>query len=408
MQPRAPEPSSPAEAAGQRPSSRVDIVEKEGRLYVKVELPGVCAEQIDVRISDGLLNLCTERETFDAAAAQHGDARFGAIVGSSKPLVACLRALRQVAASDANVLLCGETGTGKELFARAVHNHSDRAGANFVAVDCTVLPEALAGSLLFGHEKGAFTGADRACQGLVGQAHRGTLFLDEVGELSPTLQKAFLRVLQEHRFRPLGHHAELDSDFRLVAATNRDLQQSVTRGQFRQDLLYRLQSCLIELPPLRSRREDILPLAIYHVERLCQRHGFASKQLAPELLQTLVRYPWPGNVRELINVLEQALFMARQEPTLFARHLPQQIRIQVAKAALRSQRSGLARQPAEPPGRLPSLQDFRSRVFSQAEQHYLASLVQCANQDVRQACQLSGLSRSRLYSLLKKHRLSLH
>ena len=389
-------------------SNLVDVVEREGRLYVKVELPGVRAGEIDVRISDGLLDLCAQREARAACCAGRRSDPFDEIIGSSQTLIACLGVLRQAAASEASVLLCGETGTGKELCARAIHQHSARSQGNFVTVDCTVLPEALVGNLLFGHEKGSFTGADRNCAGLIREAHRGTLFLDEVGELSQPLQKAFLRVLQEHRFRPTGHHAEVESDFRLVAATNRDLPQSVARGQFRADLLYRLQPCLITLPALRSRSEDIPQLARHFVDRLCARHGFRPKLLSPELIRTLTLYPWPGNVRELINTLEQTLFMAPQEPTLFARHLPQHLRIRVARAALEAPRSSDVKHSAGGPGRLPCLQEFRSEVFCLAERQYLSSLVQHTGQNVRQACRLSGLSRSRLYSLLKKHRISLH
>ncbi|MBE0577532.1 MAG: sigma 54-interacting transcriptional regulator [Desulfuromonadales bacterium] len=397
------------DASGLKHDSMVDVVEKGGRLYINVELPGVSAGEIDVRISEGLLNLCTERESIDAVLSSNAaDQRFGDVIGGSKEISDCLRSMLEAATTDANVLLCGETGTGKELFARAVHKNSSRSQGNFVAVDCTVLPESIVGSLLFGHEKGSFTGADKTCEGLIRQAHRGTLFLDEVGELSPTLQKSFLRVLQEHRFRPIGNHTEVESDFRLVAATNRDLLQSVAHSQFRHDLLYRLQACLIDLPPLRNRTDDIKPLAIYHLDRLCQRHGFCSKQMTPEFIQTLVHYPWPGNVRELINSLEQALFMAQQETTLFPKHLPQHIRIQVAKSALKSHQTSNRSRPTPAERGLPCLQDFRSGVFCLAEKQYLASLVHHTGQNVSQACQLSGLSRSRLYSLLKKHRISLH
>ncbi len=411
MEAKHPEQTPLAKATGLKPSPMIDVIEKEGRLYVNVELPGVSAAEIDVRISEGLLNLCTDREAIAAVVCHNTDQRFGEIVGSSPQLSACLKSLQEAASTDASVLLCGETGTGKELFARAVHRYSARAQGNFVALDCTVLPESIVGSLLFGHEKGSFSGADKTCEGLIRQAHRGTLFLDEVGELSPTLQKAFLRVLQEHRFRPIGNHTEVESDFRLVAATNRDLLQSLAHGQFRRDLLYRLHSCLIELPPLRSRTDDIQPLAIYHVDRLCQSHGFCAKQLTPDFIRSLCVYPWPGNVRELINTLEQTLFMAKQETILFARHLPQHIRIQVARSVLKSRHvidSSDSSRPAGAQRSLPPLQDFRSGVFSMAEKHYLASLVQHAGQNVSQACQLSGLSRSRLYSLLKKHRISLH
>jgi len=408
MEPKRSERTSVSDTLGLTLSTLGNVVESDGRLYVNVELPGVSSGEIDVRNSDGLLNLCAEREPIDSVVAHNTEDRFGEIVGSSKQLSDCLSSLLEAAATDASVLLCGETGTGKELFARAIHQNSLRAHGNFVAVDCTVLPETIVGSLLFGHEKGSFTGADKTCEGLIRQAHRGTLFLDEVGELSPTLQKAFLRVLQEHRFRPIGNNVEVDSDFRLVAATNRDLPQSVARGQFRQDLLYRLQSYLIELPPLRSRTDDIQPLANYYVDLLCKRYGFCSKQLTPEFIQTLSLYPWPGNIRELINTLEQALFMAQQETTLFPKHLPQKIRIQVAKSALKSHSINTGIPPAYTANTLPCLQDFRTGVFNLAEKQYLASLVQYAGQNISHACQLSGLSRSRLYSLLKKHQVSLH
>ncbi len=408
MGPKRPVPTPVSDPSGLKPSSRVDVVERGGRLYVNVELPGVSADEIDVRISDVLLNICAEREMLDSVVSHHTDDLFGDIIGNSKKLSDCLTLLLEAATTDASILLYGETGTGKELFARAIHKNSPRAQGNFVAVDCTVLPETIVGSILFGHEKGSFTGADKTCEGLIRQAHCGTLFLDEVGELSPTLQKSFLRVLQERRFRPIGNNAEVESDFRLIAATNRDLQQSVAQGQFRKDLFYRLQSYLIKLPPLRDRTDDIKILASYHVDRLCQRHGFCPKQLTPEFIRTLSLYPWPGNIRELINSLEQALFMAQQEKTLFAKNLPQHIRIQAAKAALKSRSISDAPPSKYTSENLPCLQDFRTGVFRLAEKQYLASLVRQAGQNVRQACQLSGLSRSRLYSLLKKHQIALH
>ena len=179
------------------------------------------------------------------------------IVGSNPLMLTCYDLLAQTAQSDVNVLLTGETGTGKELFARAIHQNSSRSAHNFVVVDCTVLPETLVESMLFGHEKGDFTGADKQQEGLIKQADKGTLFLDEVGELPRVVQKSFLRVLHERRFRPLGSKREIASDFRLLAATNRNLDQMVRQEQFRQDLLYRLRSLTIDLPPLRERKGDI-------------------------------------------------------------------------------------------------------------------------------------------------------
>src|SRR5574340_806626 len=198
------------------------------------------------------------------------------IIGDSVAIRDCLDLLAQAAASDANVLITGETGTGKELFAWAIHKNSERAEKNFVVVDCAALQETLAESALFGHEKGAFTGADKAHDGLISQADGGTLFLDEAGELSLSLQKVFLRVLQEHCFRPLGAKKEIKSNFRLVVATNRDLDKMVEAADFRGDLLFRLRALTIKLPPLRERPGDIEDLVRHHVAGLCRRYGNCS------------------------------------------------------------------------------------------------------------------------------------
>jgi len=327
------------------------------------------------------------------------------IVGSSVSLKACLDLVAQSAESDANVFITGETGTGKELFARAVHDNSLRSKENFVVVDCTSLPETLVESLLFGHEKGSFTGADKAQDGLVRQANKGTLFLDEVGELPLSLQKAFLRVLQEHRFRPLGSNREVESDFRLVAATNRDLDEMVVEGKFRSDLLFRLRSFIIELPPLRERREDIKDLTRYHIDKFCERYGLPTKGFSPEFLETLCSYSWPGNVREFVNTIDRTLATARFEQTLFPKHLPSHIRVQVAQSSLE------ATSPAEvvagkPVQRLPKLQEFRETIYVQAEQQYLQDLMEISGKDIPEACRISGLSQSRLYALLKKYSIS--
>ena len=255
------------------------------------------------------------------------------IIGSGPKMRACFDLLAQAANSEANVLLYGETGTGKELFARAIHANSPRASRNFVVVDCAALPENLIESALFGHEKGAFTGADKAQIGLVKQADGGTLFLDEVGELPPVMQKAFLRVLQERRFRPLGGR-EQESDFRLVAATNRDLPQMVKSGQFRKDLLFRLQAITFNLPPLRELRKDFREISLYHLDRLCQKYGLSPKGFSPDFFEALEAHNWPGNVRELINTLDKALAEARFDPVLFPRHLPLHIRVMVTRAAV--------------------------------------------------------------------------
>ncbi len=327
------------------------------------------------------------------------------ICGNSPKLKACLNLLAQAAASDASILITGETGTGKELFAQAIHRNSPRAEKNFVIVDCAALPETLAESLLFGHEKGSFTGAEKPQEGLVRQAHGGTLFLDEVGELPLSVQKTFLRVLQERRFRPLGSTREVESDFRLVAATNRDLDDMVARNLFRSDLLFRLRSFTIELPPLRERAEDIRELTRIHIDRLCEGDGVASKGFSPEFLDALLTYHWPGNVRELANTLVRAFSAARFEPTLYPKHLPPSFRAEIMRHSVR--RNALPDEAAseQPLRRLPKLQDYRDNVYTQAEKHYLQELMALAEENIPEACRLSGLSQSRLYALLKKHRI---
>lgn len=330
------------------------------------------------------------------------------IVGNSSPMRACINLVAQAANSDANVLITGETGTGKELFAYAIHNNSPRADKNFVVVDCAALPENLVESMLFGHEKGAFTGADRTQDGLIKQADGGTLFLDEVGELPLSMQSSFLRVLQERRFRPIGGKQEIESDFRLVVATNRDLDRMVKQGLFRKELLFRLRSFTIELPPMREHPEDIKELTLYYTAKICERYGTETKGFSPEFFEALDAYGWPGNVRELVNTMERAIAAARQDPILFPKHLPTHIRIDVARASISRET------PAEvshkggggPLKTLPSLRDFRESAISEAEQHYLHELMSRTGGNIEEACKISDLSRPRLYALLKKYHIS--
>ncbi|GFO54521.1 Fis family transcriptional regulator [Geomonas sp. Red276] len=330
------------------------------------------------------------------------------IIGNSARLNSCLDLVAKAAGSDAGVLILGETGTGKELFARAVHLNSKRAGRQFVVADCASLPETLVESTLFGHEKGAFTGAERAREGLVGEANGGTLFLDEIGELPHAAQKAFLRVLQERRFRPVGSNREVESDFRLVAATNRNLEEMVESGTFRGDLLFRLSTFVIELPPLRERLDDIKDLARFYMDRFCERYGLSPKGSCPEFVETLLTYPWPGNVREFINTIERSVLAARDEPMLFAQHLPTHIRVQVAQEEVRRHhdRQPSLSPPPLPPTELPKLNEFRENIYADAEKRYLSELMSLTDHDIAEACRLSGLSQSRLYALLKSHQLT--
>ncbi len=333
------------------------------------------------------------------------------IIGSSTGIRACVDQVARAAGSETNVLIYGETGTGKELFARAIHKNSARKESNFVVVDCAALPESLVESTLFGHEKGAFTGADRPRKGLVAEADGGTLFLDEVGELPVALQKSFLRVLQDGSFRPVGGKEAVRSDFRLISATNRSLDNMVSEGSFREDLLFRLRGTTIELPPLRIRGEDVRSLALHLVGRLCERYRVEYKGVSPEYLDLLADYTWPGNVRELANAIEHSLSAAGDSPVLFPKHLPPYLRVTLARASVKGPVGGAA---APPPvaNLIPALEgtfrDFREETVSLAEKAYLERLMALSGGDIRKACRLSNLSRARLYSLLKKHKIPRH
>jgi two-component system NtrC family response regulator len=328
-----------------------------------------------------------------------------AIIGNSQKLNACLELLAQAASNDASILITGETGTGKELFAMAIHYNSPRAKKNFVVVDCTALPETLVESVLFGHARGAFTGADRSEEGLIKQADGGTLFLDEIGELPSLIQRRFLRVIQEHTFRPVGGPHEVSSDFRLVAATNRNLEAMVVLGQFREDLLYRLRALVIESPPLREIPEDIQELTEYYMSVLCERMRLKPKGLSPEFWNVVTRYPWPGNVRELIRALEKALISAQDEPMLFPKHLPTYIRIQVARDSFLKSPPGRARPETRSgvPEAPPKLHEIRRAAVSEAERRYFQDVLSFAGGDNNKAWRISGLSRSRFYTLLRKY-----
>lgn len=326
------------------------------------------------------------------------------IIGQSPGIERCLDLLAKSASTDASVLITGETGTGKELFARAIHENSSRSEGNFISVDCGALPETLIESTLFGHEKGAYTGAEKKQDGLIMQADGGTLFLDEIGDLPLNSQKTFLRTLQEKCIRPLGAKEEKHIDFRLVSATNRDLEAMVKEKKFREDLLFRIRAIEIKLPPLRDREQDIQEITTRKIPLLCQRYGLGTKGISPEVMDILMAQEWAGNVRELINALEFALAYAGDDPTLFAKHLPPSYRaIKVAKdSTISIKKEGPLNKVAENQGKLPTLFEYRKKM----DKDYLKVLLENTGGDRQKACQQSGLSQSRLYSLLKEYNLS--
>ncbi len=248
----------------------------------------------------------------------------GTFIGRSPQFNEVVRLISRVARIDSSVLILGETGVGKEMVAKLVHSRGPRSRHPFVIVDCSNLHEELLQSELFGHERGAYTGAVQLKHGLFEVGDKGTVFLDEVGDVSPTLQAKLLRVIETGRFRRLGGTVELAVDVRVIAATNRRLPDMVAQGHFREDLFYRLSAIRIDVPPLRERPEDIACLAAHFIDRFNRRFG-QDKKLSPEALEALVRYSWPGNIRQLVNVIEQVVVMA-DEATVTPLHLPAPIR----------------------------------------------------------------------------------
>jgi two-component system NtrC family response regulator len=344
-------------------------------------------------------------------SADRQNIKFEGVKGETPQMMACLDSAIQAANSDASVLICGETGTGKEVFASAIHDHSSRARKNFVVVDCAALPSNLVESTLFGHKKGAFTGADRDQDGLVKQADGGTLFLDEVGELPIEIQKSFLRVLEERAYRPVGSTRELSSDFRLISATNRDLEEMAGRGDYRQDLLYRLKTFNIMLPPLRQRLADLEALAAFHLERICSHYGMLPKRCSDEFVEFLKTNEWPGNIRELANVLEVAALEAGDEPVLFPQDLPMGFRVRMARGRVASMKSdegttGLAATHG-PLETLKTIKEVRDQAVAKVEKAYLKDILVKTKGNTTLAIDASGLSRSRFYALLKKHDISM-
>jgi DNA-binding NtrC family response regulator len=245
------------------------------------------------------------------------------IVGQSAALRRVLDVATQAAPSSATVLILGESGTGKELIARYIHGKSARASGPFVAVNCAAIPESILESELFGHERGAFTGAVGRREGRFAKARGGTLFLDEIGELTPAVQVKILRVLQEGEYEPVGGNT-VKADVRIVAATNRDLSAEVEAGRFREDLFYRLNVIAVTAPPLRNRREDIPLLVDHFIGVYCKKNGRARLVVAPEVIQKLLDYSWPGNVRELENVIERSAVLCRGD-TLRLEDLPEAV-----------------------------------------------------------------------------------
>jgi len=348
------------------------------------------------------------RENFVPASKIPLDLKLEGLESRSPAMKECLKVLSQAAKGDANVLITGETGTGKSFFAKVLHNNSIRADENFVVADCAALPHSLVEALLFGSEKGAYTDAKTDRIGLVEQADKGTLFLDEVGELPLDSQKAFLRVLDDHQFRRIGGRDVLKSNFRLISATNKNLRELVEKGLFRKDLFYRLHSFSIVLPPLRACLEDIKPLAFYYMSKICKRIESEPKSFSYDFLEFCTCYNWPGNIRELFNTMETIMLQTPDEPFLFQKHLPEHIRIKVTKTLVNAkERLQLKQEDSNVcANTFLSFQDFRTDIMKESQRKYFLSLMHFTNGNINDACKISGLGRSSIYNFLKKHHIS--
>lgn len=306
---------------------------------------------------------------------------FQEIIGKSKPMQTVLRLVRTVARSQSTILIQGESGTGKELIARAIHQQSPRSGGPFVAVDCGALPETLLESELFGHLRGAFTGAVATKRGLFEEAHGGTLFLDEIGGSSLTFQPKLLRTLQEGEVRPVGSSKSVKVDVRVVAATNRDLKEEVAEKRFREDLFYRLSVVPIVLPPLRERKEDIPILARHFIEKYCCQNEIGPKRLSPAALKVLLEHTWPGNVRELEHAIERGVLLSPRE--------------EISPEVLFHERESHAVTG--------TLRDAMRKTRGAIEREKISEALRASGGKRSRAARLLGISRTTLYERLKRY-----
>jgi len=311
------------------------------------------------------------------------DERYGFdnIIGKSKSMSALFELVERIAVTNSTVLISGESGTGKELFAKAIHYHSEREDRPFVAVDCGVIPENLIESELFGHAKGAFTGADSAKRGLFAEADSGTLFLDEIGNLPPQLQAKLLRALQEREIKPVGSTEMIKVDVRIITATKENLRRAVDEGRFRNDLFYRLSVIPLTIPPLRERREDI-PLLIEHfLDKICRVNKVERRELDPTVLNKLIAYDWLGNVRELENMIERLVLIST------GKH----IGLELLPPEIMKEPGGIA------------LGETLSSQMADAERETIIQALERASDNRTKAAKILGISRAGLYNKMRQY-----
>lgn len=325
---------------------------------------------------------------------------FENIVGESPRILEIFEAIQKVAPTDSTVLIYGESGTGKELFARAIHSHSERSRKPFVPIDCSTLATGLLESELFGHVRGAFTGAVQDKAGIFAAARKGTLFLDDVANLGPELQAKLLRVLETKEYKPVGSDQILTTDVRIIAATNKDLGQMVNQGAFREDLYYRLNVFPIHLPPLRERKSDIPKLAYYFMRIFCRKTGKRLLGFADDALEVLVNHPWRGNVRELKNVVERLVIMTDERVLGF---LDLMNHLQTSRS-LEEQKL---------PATMEELRDAKrakkkilDHAFANLEKAFLIKALEAADGNITRAAAKVGMQRSNFSALMKRHNIT--
>ncbi len=354
-------------------------VEKNDCSSDEINLVGLMLNQAAPVIKRAILH---EEEIRNLQSRLEGSTEFCGIISKDSKMQVIFQLIEDIAPTDATVLIQGESGTGKELVARAIHEQSPRKDKPFVVIDCSAYPATLLESELFGHEKGAFTGAVRQKSGRFEQANGGTVFLDEIGEIPLSAQIKLLRVLQTQSFERLGGEKTLIVDIRIIAATNRNLLEEVKAGQFREDLYYRLNVIPLQLPPLSKRRNDVPLLAEHFLRRFALVHRKTIHSFSPETMRVLLDHPWPGNVRELENTIEHAVVLAKG-PRIETAHLP---------AALRTANAS------------PTPVD-RSSTIVQHERKLLKETMEACGWNKKKAAQRLGISRSTLYEKLRKYEI---
>ena len=361
-------------------------------------------EVLRFRIRKELDRKRLQQENVLLKRAMHSAHQFSNIIGNSSAMQQVFELVETIAPTGSTVLITGESGTGKELVARAIHVTSSRSERPFVAVNCGALTETLLDSELFGHMRGAFTGADGNKKGLIEVADKGTIFLDEIGEMSPMLQVKILRVLQERKFRRVGGTEEVDADIRIITATNRDLAKMVADGQFREDLFYRINVIPVRLPPLRERADDVALLAEHFAGKFAQQMNKAIHGISGAAMTCLKAHPWPGNVRELENAIERAVALERS-PSILPESLPETVRGLNGSATIAAAARAPAGGAASEPHALPEKGFDLEQHVQHLERDYIAEALRRSGGVKVKAAELLGMSFRSFRYYMKKYNL---